>query len=705
MASTQNTSRGTSFLGDAGKRLTACLLCGLLAASLWWIPGVQDFLQGGMRAFQDHQAGGDVRLKPREDFVFLGIDAASLKVDGVEPGVVEANSALKMMKSRWPWDRRVHAEVIERLASAGARLIVLDLVFVQPSTPEGDQAMSRVIDKYRDRIVLASEFVPQAEGTQVMEPLELFLGPLDDETPVGFVNYWPHVEDRMVKRPKLSMTLNEANGMDSHPDEPDFYSLAAVSARCLGVDLPEDEKRFRMQRIRGENVDAVYSAESLYTIFVPHDWVTKYDNGEYFRDKVVLIGPAAPHFQDSHETPAGRLLGAQLHLHVLGAILEDAWYEEAALGGGASYFFLLTALALIGSSLITLRWGQTLVLGTAAVGGVLVWYVLEMCAVKFDDRLLGSMVFPTTYVTGVLGAIIWQAMVERARRQQLHRHLQRSMSPDVADAIAQAPEGYYAAASGNRREVTVLFTDVRGFTSRSEQQDADELVSQLNEYLGRMVEVIFMHGGTVDKFIGDAIMATWGGLDHGGPVNNNEKAVAAANDMLESLLRLNDDWKAQGIKPFKIGVGIHSGEAIVGEVGSDQRTDFTVIGDAVNLASRIEGMTKAVGVDLLVSSSVREGLPRSAEMFRVGIIGVKGRAQGVTLWSVRIGSKSDHDRFEVFLDLFLKGEFTRASKLLDDIEESNLSGIVQFYRNYLAQIAKNPKLADNWEGILRMETK
>ena len=292
------------------------------------------------------------------------------------------------------------------------------------------------------------------------------------------------------------------------------------------------------------------------------------------------------------------------------------------------------------------------------------------------------------------------------------------MSPDVADAIVKAPDGYYRAATGNRRNVTVLFADVRNFTQRSEQQDAGDLVSQLNEYLGRMVEVIFAHGGTVDKFIGDAIMATWGALDDSDVAAQNKNAMTAAEGMIVSLAELNEDWKKSGKAPFVVGIGIHHGEAIVGEVGSDQRTDFTVIGDAVNLASRIEGMTKAMGLDLLLTASVAGTPAKDSRWQDVGKVRVKGREEGVTLLTQLRGTDEDRTQFNKALTEFKSGSFTNALETVKSLQgRDGFDGLVRFYQSQITSMThiendggekgeREERVGpDDWDGILRMDTK
>jgi adenylate cyclase len=233
--------------------------------------------------------------------------------------------------------------------------------------------------------------------------------------------------------------------------------------------------------------------------------------------------------------------------------------------------------------------------------------------------------------------------LERLEKLRTRRTLERYVSKNLVKEILENPEGYYNSMLGSRKPVTILFSDIVGFTTVTERADPVALVKQLNEYLSRMVAGVFDNDGTLDKFVGDAVMAVWGNVSSHGIAGDAKAAARAAIAMRRELRKLNEQWRANGTEELKIGIGINQGEVLVGNIGSEAKMDFTVIGDAVNLASRLEALTRTYHVDILVGPSATELVRDEFYLRSVGRVQVKGKTKPVEVCALLAARDEDVD--------------------------------------------------------------
>ncbi len=303
--------------------------------------------------------------------------------------------------------------------------------------------------------------------------------------------------------------------------------------------------------------------------------------------------------------------------------------------------------------------------------------------------------------------------IERLEKLRTRRTLERYVSKNLVKEVLENPDSYYSSLRGVRVPAAVLFSDLIGFTTLSEKADPEALVSQLNEYLSRMTSVVFSNGGTLDKFIGDAIMAVWGNVRSFGMAQDARNCARAALAMRRELRQLNQKWREEGRMGLGMGIGINQGEVVVGNIGSHERMDPTVIGDSVNLASRLEGLTRIYGVDILVGASAAELARDEVHLRSVARVQVKGKSKPVDVFTF-IGPRNEEvdpeflkwlETYEEGLELFRARDFTEAKILF--------SRFLEFYPNdLLAKMYLNRALEDEqappdeaWDAVEVFEKK
>jgi adenylate cyclase len=618
-------------------------------------------------------------VPPPPDITVVAIDEASLERIG-----------------HWPWPRTRTAELVVRLAEAGARVVMLDLLLNEPDD-QGSLALTRsLVERYRDlgldrtgrpgaefartldealaaadtdrllaevlaaaRVVLPYTFIfppstappldddarrllnrsrlvafasPEAlrafqprQAAGVLPPLALFQAAVAGS---GYANVVPDA-DGAIRRAPLVVRFGDG-----------YFPSAVLETARLALDVPRQRVRITAeQRIE-------LGARSLPTDEEGFMHLTYYGPKERFRrlsagavltestlpavaGHVVLVGFTALGLMDVRATPFDSTMpGVEIHATALANFMEGRGLRRL------QSFKLLEALAIlllvavpsVALPRLGATWGTT----------VAVVVALTVVAVGHAGFRSGTLVaqLPLLLALAVahIGAVTHQVLTEERERRWIKHAFQQYVPAEVVDAVAQNPEAL--AFGGERRTMTVLFSDIRGYTTFSERHAPEEVVRVLHEYLSEMVEVAFRHKGTLDKFIGDAIMVLFGA-----PLADPDHAInacRAAVEMKERLDRLNVRWRAEGREPLDTGVGIASGEMVVGNLGSRQRFAYTVIGDNVNLAARLEALTRQHDTSRgIIISDETFARARDGVVTRpLGSVTVKGKHKAVDIYEV-----------------------------------------------------------------------
>ena len=616
------------------------------------------------QTFEDILRREGRKTPTREDFVFIGIDQQSLQLDILSEEEFAASPALQLMRERpYPWSREVWALLLDRLFAAGTRLVIFDMIFSPPN--DGDPAFAAALERYRDRVVLGLNFDEQ-RGALIGPNATLIPPPAGEDDRVGLVNFWSDTLDGRVRSARFISSERQLAGLPPAPGDTVYRSLSARALGKLGQaeNLPAP---FLFHPFRFGPATA-YEPRNLWEVLAEKSWQRNFGGGAFFKDKVVIVGASAQVMHDVVSTPLGPSTpGPALHLHAAAAALAREFLSSAP----APVSYASLALAGIGAWFL-IAFVRRLALALLAIVALAVGY-LVLARVLFDTQGIFLLAVPVliTFVGGSTSALGLDYIFERREKLKTRRTLERYVSKNLVKDILDNPESFYSTMKGARIPVTVLFSDLIGFTTLSERADPEELVRQLNEYLSRMVGVVFENDGTLDKFIGDAIMAVWGNVQSAGPVADARECARAALGMRRALQELNAGWRKEGRMTLGMGVGINHGEAIAGNIGSGDRADLTVIGDAVNLASRLEALTRTYGVDLLIGESAAALIRDDFVLRSVAHVQVKGKTVPVSVSTLLCAKGEPYDEeflkwlqsYEEGIEKFREREFTAAKML------------------------------------------
>ncbi len=683
---------------------------------------------------------------------------------GKQPGspevvVVAVDNASIEEVGRWPWSRAVLADLLDKVDAADPKVIGFDIVQSEETAapdlaPLAGRVRQEAIEEV-GRAFAAGSPEDQALAASVARSGRVVLGYFYDLSP-GIVptgvaapvtsygavqssgekgeSRIPQVETIVANIPLITAAAKATGYFNTVPDPSDGHhrelpmvvrvddrmamplSLSMLTVADPGAQpiLRIDESGVREIRLGKRSIPVAEDGHLLLNFrgpgqTFPHvpasDVLMGRVDPKELADKIVLVGVTATAVADVRATAFdGVYPGVEIHATALDNILTGEFLYQPRWMVLVEIAAILASVLLLGAVLDRLR-GVTAALSSIALAGL--WLGSSQWLFVAAGIPLG-IVYPVIAIALVYMSISVHHFVTVEREKRRTRDaFSRYLNPELARLVSENPE--MLRLGGTRQCLTVLFSDIRGFTSISEKLEPEMLVEILNVYLGEMTGIIFEHDGTLDKYIGDAIMAVWGA-----PVAFDDHAARACSAALEMVRRLaerRDEWAARGWPPIAAGIGLHTGDMVAGNMGSTHHLSYTVMGDNVNLGSRLEGLTKMYGVSLLVSEATLEAAGDGFVARELDLVAVKGKALPVRIFEL-LGRGADtaplvelKTRFEAALALFRARRWEDASAAFSSILELRPEdGPSLLYVERCDAFAASPPPAD-WDGVTVMETK
>jgi adenylate cyclase len=538
------------------------------------------------------------KQKPPSNIVFVAISR-------------EAEQELEAhhLEARSPLPRRYDAKVIDRLRRAGAKTIAVDMEFIYESNPREDDDLIEAVGRAHGKIVLGTAEIGDSGETKIfggeskllrelgVRPADVRLTQDSDGTVRRFEREYNHLDSFPVVSAEL-MTGHE-------------IGASTFDNGSLPIDYAGPPETFR---------------SISYAKVLRGDFPTS-----LFAGKLVIVGASSPILQDLHATSTTgehTMPGPEIWANAASTLLRGVPLRDAPGWLNLVLIVLLGSIVPLGSLQVRPRRALLSSLALAAVFTIAV-------QVAFNSGLIVDYVYPLLALAlGTLGTIAVLYTVTAMERQHVRDMFARFVPADVVDQVV-ASAGEDLRLGGVQRDCTILFSDLRGFTSFSESQSPEHVIEVVNYYLNEMTEAILAAGGTLISYMGDGIMAAFGA-----PLEQDDhadRALTAAREMIGARLEHFNDWLAeQGHESgFAMGVGLNSGPVMAGNVGSEQRVEYTTIGDTTNTASRLEGMTKGSGHMLFVADTTRERMKQAPDsLILVGELEVRGRVEPVPVWTI-----------------------------------------------------------------------
>ncbi len=576
------------------------------------------------------------------DVVIIAIDDESLRPERL---------------GRFPWPRRYYADLLELLSEA--KVVGFDVLFTEPdrNDPQGDARFARAVQNH-GRVVLGAYrrirseqgadsspkmpgYRPPAGGIGMLQGIQ----PLNFTLPIaalakatagiGYVDIDPDPDG--VYRRVTPLRVGYDGVIYPHFATEIARVASGTAPQEIVADLPAGQVA-----LAGHRTFVDSAGTSLINYCGPTGTIPRYGfwdvlqgnvAPEKFAGKIVLIGATAPGLYDIRNAPYRAnnrfFLGVETNANIVNSLLAMPPLKDNS--RAATWLAVALLLGIISGWIV---WSYGEVAGPLIGGLLLAFIALPSFLVAF---WVVNQVIPYGAIVLAVAVSVGLGVYERlgAERRMIRDQFSVYVSANVLEILARHPE---IIREGRRREITVLFADVRDSTALSENTEPEVWLAQLNEYMNEMTEAIFEYDGYLDKFMGDGIMAIWNAF--GTESHHSELAVRAALAMLERLEVLNEYWRGVDNRiPFRIGIGLHTGSAVLGDAGSQQRRQYTAIGDVVNTAARVETMNKELGTTFIISQTTADETEALFKLREIGEVPVRGRTQPIGVYEV-LGEES-----------------------------------------------------------------
>lgn len=624
---------------------------------------------------------------------FYDYDSASTEI--VVVAIDEKSLQEDELGALTQWPRANYSKAIEVLNKNKAAAIGIDITFPDSSNRGNtdDQNLADTLAQHDNVVIAARYFFDQGKRrfewpNRILSEANPTLGWINIQLdPDGFVRSLPI-------------------SSDSERGQIDAFSLAL--SRIYLRDLPEIPVMTEIDGGSGEEVTLMYInyfaepnqfTRISFTDLLDENLVDKKGNPIDFRDKIAIIGPTAIDLQDDYLSPVSsgvRMPGVEIHANNVQTVITGQFLRDQT-----RLSLLITLLAILVINIFAfsiLKVRYSIILTFLEIFGMLVAGI-----VVYEYRILVNVVYPILMILMTfVGTYLLRFIMEQKERKFIEGAFGHYVNKDVVKQIEKDPNALKL--GGDKRDLSILFSDIQGFTSISEKMQPEELVAFLNEYLGEMTDLILKNQGTLDKYEGDAVMCFWNA-----PIPLEDHALSACLTALEQqkrLVELRDAWGKKGLPEMQVRIGINTGEAVVGNMGSENRFNYTAMGDNVNLASRLESINKQYGTFLMISEYTYELVKDQLVCRELDQIRVKGKNEPVRVYEL-VGKKGETDNEAKLKDYADALKLYRASKFEEaKAKFESLTGDAPakvFVKRCEDFINKPP--ASDWGGVWNFEVK